>query len=664
MIRLEWHSAQLPKSLKPTLRNSHNVVAVRDAAYVFGGRSKGGSNNHLLELKINNVSQGWTIQQPRGDVPPPRKSSGTTVYKDRIYVFGGMCGKRLHNDMFCFDIMKREWTKVTCSGSVPPPRDRHTMVAMNDKIWVFGGHTGTSEFTDDLYCFEPSQRRWSRIFPAKKPTPRYEHIACEVNGMLVVAGGKCKTGGLNDVWTYSEAENMWRKQECTGNIPECRWGWSCIPFDGRLVFFGGWNGRKCFNDVCVLDTKLWYFYEDVHTSGPAPVARTFHGGAVVGDRMVMSCGRNMQKRLNDTYVLDLGPLRGSLGKPKPPAQTKRKQQFLSQAKMPPPSKMAKTLKKGKKSRLEDFETKTTLGTGSFGRVRLVKYKQTNEHFAMKILRKTRVVEMKQENHIKWEKKILSSIRHPFIVNIETSFQTKIFLYLVLELVQGGEFFSLLRKTGTLQLPHAAFYSSQIVLIFQFLHKNKIVYRDLKPENLLINRDGYLKLTDFGFAKRLDKHPRRTWTLCGTPEYIAPEILLNKGHSFPVDWWALGILLYEMFTGNPPFVDDNPMRIYQKILDCRVDYPPDMPARAKDFISKLLAPNVTSRLGNLANGALDVMKHPFFEGVNWRQVLERKVRAPYIPQVHSPWDTQHFDEYDSDSDNENVPLEHDPFTNDF
>jgi protein kinase A len=236
----------------------------------------------------------------------------------------------------------------------------------------------------------------------------------------------------------------------------------------------------------------------------------------------------------------------------------------------------------------------------------------------------------------------------------------------LELVQGGEFFSLLRKTGVLQIPHAAFYASQIVLIFQFLHKNKIVYRDLKPENLLIGRDGYLKLTDFGFAKRLDKNPPRTWTLCGTPEYIAPEILLNKGHSFSVDWWALGILLFEMFTGNPPFVDENPMRIYQKILDANVVYPPDLNRKAQAFIAKLLTPNLSRRLGNLKGGAMDVMMDPFFNGVSWRQVLQKKVRAPYIPRVDNDHDTQHFDDdWPEDSDTENEePLQNDPFANDF
>merc|ERR1719394_213334 len=313
------------------------------------------------------------------------------------------------------------------------------------------------------------------------------------------------------------------------------------------------------------------------------------------------------------------------------------------------SQLAVDFRNGKPIDKSSFEVMTTLGT---------------EYFAMKILRKTRVVKMKQESHIKWEKKILCGIRHPFIVNLEAYFQNATHLYLVLELVQGGEFFSLLRKTGVLQLPHAAFYASQIVLIFQFLHKNKIVYRDLKPENLLIGKDGYLKLTDFGFAKRLDKNPPRTWTLCGTPEYIAPEILLNKGHGFSVDWWALGILLFEMFTGNPPFVDENPLRIYQKILDAKVAYPPELPQKAKAFISKLLTPNLSRRLGNLKGGAMDVMMDPFFNGVSWRQVLQKKVRAPYIPRVENDYDTQHFDEYAEDSDTENEPLPNDPFLNDF
>lgn len=198
-----------------------------------------------------------------------------------------------------------------------------------------------------------------------------------------------------------------------------------------------------------------------------------------------------------------------------------------------------------------------------------------------------------------------------------------------------------------------------------------MYRDLKPENLLIGIDGYLRLTDFGFAKRLDK-PYRTWTLCGTPEYIAPEILLNRGHSFSVDWWALGILLFEMFSGNPPFVDDNPMKIYQKILDGKIEWPLDpkkkehlIPKRAREFISRLLCKNLSQRLGNLENRAVDVMKHPFFEGVNWKKVLEKSIKkVPWKPEVKDQEDTKHFDDYDENTDTEDAELPDDPFTDCF
>jgi len=500
----------------------------------------------------------------------------------------------------------------------------------------------------------------------KPPTARYEHIAINIDNLLMITGGKCQKGGLSDYcvldlnvqnpsWVIPPIDDVIKKDP--------RWGQTCVAFYKKLIFFGGWNGKFCFNDVYVLDCSQpndWH-YAQVNISGQRPSIRTFHGAAIVGTKMVIVAGRNMNNRLNDTYALELQDLT--------PGGFKRRMSLKETAdlqdNLPVDEKISQLHLdfKKKKISLSSFELKTTLGTGSFGRVRLVQYNPSGEYFAMKMLRKTRVVEMKQENHIKWEKKILSSIRHPFIVNMEASFQDKHFLYLILELVAGGEFFSLLRRTGTLKLPHAAFYASQIVLVFQFLHKNKIVYRDLKPENLLIGTDGYLRLTDFGFAKKLDK-PYRIWTLCGTPEYIAPEILLNRGHSFSVDWWALGILLFEMFTSNPPFVDDNPMKIYQKILDGRIDYPTTLPGRAKDFISRLLTKNLSQRLGNLENGAVDVMKHPFFEGVNWKLVLEKKLQAPYYPQVDSQTDTKHFDKYDEESDTEDQEIPNDPFLNDF
>merc|ERR1712048_50063 len=183
----------------------------------------------------------------------------------------------------------------------------------------------------------------------------------------------------------------------------------------------------------------------------------------------------------------------------------------------------------------------------------------------------------------------------------------------------------------------------------YLHENRIVYRDLKPENLLIAKNGYLKLSDFGFAKRL-VNTDKTFTLCGTPEYIAPEILQNKGHGFSVDWWALGILIYEMFLSHPPYVHDNPMMIYRGILSGKVEYPDSLLPKARDFIGRLLVLDYSKRLGCGKEGAPEVQRHAFFKGVGWNQVLRMNVRAPYLPTVDDAADTQHFDQYSDESDN--------------
>jgi serine/threonine protein kinase len=258
--------------------------------------------------------------------------------------------------------------------------------------------------------------------------------------------------------------------------------------------------------------------------------------------------------------------------------------------------------------IKDFEFKATLGTGSFGRVRLAKHMPSSKICAVKILKKNEIIRLKQVEHILAEKVILAQIDHPFIVNLWGYFQDRKNLYLIMEFVVGGEFFTHLRRAGRFNNDSSCFYAAQIVLIFEYLHSKDVVYRDLKPENLLLDHTGYLKLTDFGFAKKVDY---RTWTLCGTPEYIAPEILLNKGHGKPVDWWALGILIYEMLAGAPPFVDDDPMGIYQKILAGRIQFPRYFDRHAKDLIRKLLTADITKRLGNLKNGADDIKNHKWF-----------------------------------------------------
>ncbi len=209
----------------------------------------------------------------------------------------------------------------------------------------------------------------------------------------------------------------------------------------------------------------------------------------------------------------------------------------------------------KKISWNDFSVGVTLGTGSFGRVRFAVDKSTGVPWAIKMLKKAEVVRLKQVEHMLSEKSILETLDHPFIVQMKGSFQDELYLYMVLEYIVGGEFFTHLRKAGRLDNSTSKFYSAQIVTVFEYLHSMDFVYRDLKPENLLLDDKGDLKITDFGFAKKVQF---KTYTLCGTPEYIAPEVLLNQGHGKGVDWWTLGILLFEMLAGQPPFVDDEPM----------------------------------------------------------------------------------------------------------
>lgn len=165
----------------------------------------------------------------------------------------------------------------------------------------------------------------------------------------------------------------------------------------------------------------------------------------------------------------------------------------------------------------------------------------------------------------------------------------------------------------METDHACFYAAQVTLMFEYLHNKNIIYRDLKPENLLISNEGYLKLTDFGFAKVVEG---RTYTLCGTPEYLAPEILLNKGHGKAVDWWTLGILIYEMNAGIDPFTDEDPMAIYQKILKGKIKFPRNFDKNAKSLVKHLLVADLSKRYGNLKNGANDIKNHRWFSSIDW------------------------------------------------
>lgn len=317
-----------------------------------------------------------------------------------------------------------------------------------------------------------------------------------------------------------------------------------------------------------------------------------------------------------------------------------------------------SLKTPKKLKLDDYEVKQTLGTGSFGRVKLARHKASNKFFALKMLKKAEIIRLKQVDHVLSENNILASIHHPFIVNMEGFTQDERYVYLILEYIPGGELFTYLRSVGRLENNHAAFYAAQITMIFEYLHSKNIVYRDLKPENLLIAEDGYLKLTDFGFAKVVEG---RTYTLCGTPEYLAPEILLNKGHGKPVDWWTLGILTYEMQAGIDPFTDDDPMAIYQKILKGKVKFPKNFDKNCKSLVKHLLVADLSKRFGNLKNGVNDIKNHRWFADLNWDWILQKKLTAPYKPTVKSAGDTTNFSTYpDSETLSPAIKQSEDPF----
>lgn len=286
---------------------------------------------------------------------------------------------------------------------------------------------------------------------------------------------------------------------------------------------------------------------------------------------------------------------------------------------------------------EDFELLCVIGRGSFGKVMQVKYKENGQIYAMKVMRKAAIIAKNQVTHTKDEKSILQKIIHPFIVQLHFAFQTKDKLYMILDFVNGGELFYHLKKEGKFDEERVKFYAAEIASALLHLHKQGIIYRDLKPENILVDKDGHIVITDFGLSKEVPKD-EGTNTFCGTPEYLAPEVLKGQGHSWPVDWWSLGTLIYEMLTGLPPYYSKNVHVMYQKIMNSPLTFPSSMSPDAQSLIKGLLTRDPDQRLGGEA-----VKAHPFFSDIDWHKLEQRAIAAPWIPPVRSETDVSQIDD---------------------
>jgi serine/threonine protein kinase/CRP-like cAMP-binding protein len=296
---------------------------------------------------------------------------------------------------------------------------------------------------------------------------------------------------------------------------------------------------------------------------------------------------------------------------------------------------------------EDIDLITVLGAGAFGKVILCKKKDDNtKTYALKCQSKSMIVGTGLSEHVMNEIHIMVAFDHPFIATLHTVFQDKSYLYFVLELLQGGELFTHTRKFFKLEESWAKFYSASVVLAYTQIHAHHVAYRDLKPENLVLNGKGYAKIVDFGLAKVV--RSGQTWTICGTPDYLAPEIITTEGHGMAVDYWALGVLIFELASGKAPFQAADPMETYEKILSGVLTPPSHFSRGVTDLCRKLMQLNQVKRLGNTKGGIHSIMTHKWYSGYDWEGLYQQRLpvkNIPILPHVDNPEDASAFEPWD-------------------
>lgn len=303
--------------------------------------------------------------------------------------------------------------------------------------------------------------------------------------------------------------------------------------------------------------------------------------------------------------------------------------------------------------IEDFEILKVVGQGAFAKVYQVRKKGTSEIYAMKVMRKDKIMEKNHTEYMKAERDIWTKLEHPFVVQLRYSFQTKYRLYLVLDFVNGGHLFFQLYHQGLFREDLARIYTAEIVSAVSHLHSNGIMHRDLKPENILLDADGHVMLTDFGLAKQFEESTRSN-SMCGTLEYMAPEIILGKGHDKAADWWSVGVLLFEMLTGKPPFCGGSRDKIQNKIVKDKMKLPAFLSSEAHSLLKALLQKEATKRLGFGPRGVEEIKGHKWFKPINWRKLEVREIQPSFRPEVAGTHCVANFEKRWTD-----MPLEDSP-----
>ncbi|EAX88277.1 AGC family protein kinase [Trichomonas vaginalis G3] len=286
--------------------------------------------------------------------------------------------------------------------------------------------------------------------------------------------------------------------------------------------------------------------------------------------------------------------------------------------------------------MEQFKIIAVIGRGFYGKVMLCENKTTHEIVAIKSIHKSRLIQSNKVHTVIAERNILTKVQHPFIVSLRFAFQTASKFYLGLEYAPGGELFFHMQKNGSLPLYDIKLYIAEICMALHHLHSIGIVYRDLKPENILLDKDGYIKLTDFGLSKDMS-YATQTNTFCGTSEYLAPEIVHRQPYTVAVDWWAVGILTYELLFGVTPFAHSNRARLFQNILEKEPTFPINTNPQILRFISALLTKDA-----KLRPNYDQIIQMPFFEGINFDDLLAKKIKPTFIPRVEKSTQPINFD----------------------